>query len=1332
MFLRRSQMIAATIAALCLVIAGSAALAVSGPARVFSTSQTPIYFPLAEGNEWVYEEIRFDYFGPFELGQSKPNVVTQDFGNRVRTARITGVENYNGVTAFVWDRGGEESPTFALANSEQGLVCWRMGGQIFPTAQPFIIYPFTQGASWIIGDTNSDAIKFTVLATDEYVDVDAGEFSGCIKLKVEFYRPQDAPPPMLYAGPKLQALSNEFTIIWVAPFIGIVKEENYEMQGGFPMIRSRDELISFSVLIPDETPPPAPVVADDGDTSYGNALGAYWSCEDPDSGIASFQAAVSSTPNESGILQYDDGSSAIFNVGRFFGGCSYALPLEEGGTYYILVKALNNGGLWSDWGVSDGITVSLTPPTNDILPLALNNCWKYEVQSPFSQEPEEGEIKVERVKEEDGIKYFDVDVDIFDGDIDRQSVSLARVRQGFKLYKLGDREVSPPAIFLKWPVRVGESWSWDFPGIECSSTFTCQSLNEPVETPAGLFEGCVKICEERCDSGSYAYYYYKPGIGLVKIEEFQDEENVGNAVLTAWKILDSEPPPPADTTPPTTPVVADAGSVSRGNVLWGSWSSQDPESGIISYLVAISTTPNESGIVEDWQWDLCGDQTEGYTPPLNLVNGQTYYILVKATNSEGLTSEWGVSDGIQVFTSPTGTDLLPLAVGNYWEYDTECYEEDDLVESDGDDYDKDYIKVIDSSVSGSVNLFDTEVCFEEEPFVISLGRGTNGIMIYKFNGVPVPTPPGPQLFLKLPATVGTTWSWMEPGDDGPEFNQCRVMSVTDTVETPAGTFRNCVRVRIDHVTFGDYDLMWFAPGIGLVKNELWDTNGTTSTADDELLEVRTLKAWHLQPAPAAPDTTPPTKPTVTLASTIVYGNSVQASWSAQDNESGISEYQAAVSTSTSVSGILPETDWVSFGAATSGTLEDLPLQSGSTYYVLVKAKNGAGLWSQVGVSAAFKAEKEVGRIEISFVGVESEPIVRCQESGQFSAKVYDVDDIEMKGKTVIWSCEQEAGTITSSGRFTAGCNVGFYPGAVTATVFGSDVSESVDVEVIPGQPYQVVIDPAVVSVEAGTEQEFTATVFDRCGNEVPTATVYWSCKNPKAGTINSEGLFTAGTTPGKYPNVIQVMCGSKKAMASVTVTPTAPDYVEITPEVSTVEVGKTVRFKATAYKDDQPMSRFKFNWYIDEPPNVQGNIGKINKTSGAFTAGRTPASGIILAQAVYAGEEFGEPGILEITTVPGPVNKVIVTDADGVPVTTKIIPLGSTFQFAYKAYDKFNNFIQDHGLPVVWSVSSAALGTIDQDGLFTTGTKAASGSVTVKVGTKSGRASIKTLTVVTK
>ena len=110
------------------------------------------------------------------------------------------------------------------------------------------------------------------------------------------------------------------------------------------------------------------------------------------------------------------------------------------------------------------------------------------------------------------------------------------------------------------------------------------------------------------------------------------------------------------------------------------------------------------------------------------------------------------------------------------------------------------------------------------------------------------------------------------------------------------------------------------------------------------------------------DVTPPSQPTVTVQG--VYANSslseLKATWSAsEDQESGIMEYQYAISTDPNDPESGNVVPWTSAGTNPDATVTGLSLMNGTTYYVHVKAINGDGMSSEVSNSDGINIDTKV-------------------------------------------------------------------------------------------------------------------------------------------------------------------------------------------------------------------------------------------------------------------------------------------------------------------------------------------------------------------------------------
>jgi hypothetical protein len=87
----------------------------------------------------------------------------------------------------------------------------------------------------------------------------------------------------------------------------------------------------------------------------------------------------------------------------------------------------------------------------------------------------------------------------------------------------------------------------------------------------------------------------------------------------------------------------------------------------------------------------------------------------------------------------------------------------------------------------------------------------------------------------------------------------------------------------------------------------------------------------------------------------------------------------------------------------------------------------------------------------------------------------------------------------------------------------------------------ITVTPSNPSVAAGGTQQFTAVGKDGDGNVVEISPT-WSLKSVE-GSISGDGVFTAGSTTGTFPNAIAAKVGNVTGTASVIITAAAPDVV---------------------------------------------------------------------------------------------------------------------------------------------------------------------------------------------
>ncbi len=304
--------------------------------------------------------------------------------------------------------------------------------------------------------------------------------------------------------------------------------------------------------------------------------------------------------------------------------------------------------------------------------------------------------------------------------------------------------------------------------------------------------------------------------------------------------------------------------------------------------------------------------------------------------------------------------------------------------------------------------------------------------------------------------------------------------------------------------------------------------------------------------------------------------------------------------------------------------------------------------------------------------------------------------------TFTWSVSG-GGTINSAGLFTAGTTAGG-PFTVTASSGGKSGTASVTVTATTTVG-TITVSPSSANVVAQGTQTYTATAKDQFGNTMsPQPTITWTVSG--GGTINSAGLFTAGTTAGG-PFTVTATSGAKSGTASVTVTATTTlGSIVVSPSSANVVAQGTQTYTASA-KD-------QFGNTMSPQPTMTWTVsggGTIN-SAGLFTAGTT-AGGPFTVTAT-SGAKSGTASVTVTATTT--LGSIVVT-----PSSATVLFAG-TKQYTASAKDQFGNTLAVQPT-FTWTVSGG--GTINATGLFTAGSVAGGPfAVTASSGGKNGTASV--------
>jgi hypothetical protein len=171
---------------------------------------------------------------------------------------------------------------------------------------------------------------------------------------------------------------------------------------------------------------------------------------------------------------------------------------------------------------------------------------------------------------------------------------------------------------------------------------------------------------------------------------------------------------------------------------------------------------------------------------------------------------------------------------------------------------------------------------------------------------------------------------------------------------------------------------------------------------------------------------------------------------------------------------------------------------------------------------------------------------------QFNAVARDSANVTIPGADFEWSVVNGGGTIDDSGLFTAGNITGTYTNTVNVTAAYEGVFKSVfaTVTVTDKVLDHVIISPVAAGVTVNTTRQFTAIARDSQNVTIPDVTFEWAVVNG-GGTIDGNGLFTAGNITGNYTNTVKVTAVqgviSVTAYATVTVVPAPLKPVKLPP-----------------------------------------------------------------------------------------------------------------------------------------------------------------------------------------
>ena len=182
--------------------------------------------------------------------------------------------------------------------------------------------------------------------------------------------------------------------------------------------------------------------------------------------------------------------------------------------------------------------------------------------------------------------------------------------------------------------------------------------------------------------------------------------------------------------------------------------------------------------------------------------------------------------------------------------------------------------------------------------------------------------------------------------------------------------------------------------------------------------------------------------------------------------------------------------------------------------------------------------------------------------------------------------------------------VGTHTVKLTAIANGDSAETStaeITITVKHGPIDYVKLVPDTLELACNQIQQLTAEVMDEYGNPIPEAQITWKVPDNRAGSINSDGVFTAGTKSGSFNKGITVTASQNSHSAQTTIAvkilPGPLDRVKLSPSTLELAPSQSHQFTAEAtdaYDNSLPEAILVWKVIL--------NLGIIT-SDGMFTAG---------------------------------------------------------------------------------------------------------------------------------
>jgi hypothetical protein len=308
---------------------------------------------------------------------------------------------------------------------------------------------------------------------------------------------------------------------------------------------------------------------------------------------------------------------------------------------------------------------------------------------------------------------------------------------------------------------------------------------------------------------------------------------------------------------------------------------------------------------------------------------------------------------------------------------------------------------------------------------------------------------------------------------------------------------------------------------------------------------------------------------------------------------------------------------------------------------------------------------------------------------QFTAQV-----IGSVNTAVTWSlsgggCGGSAcGVITATGLYTAPTSIPI-PNVITVTATSqADSSKSASAQVTLLTAIEISISPTSKQLNAGAQQQFTATVTGSNAFGVNWSLSGAGCTGSACGAIDGTGLYTAPATVPTPPTITVTATAQADATksASATVTILSPITVSVSPSTAKVVTDATKQFTATV----AGTANTAVTWGVSGAGCSGATCGTIS-SAGLYTAPPSVPKPAIVTVTATSQADATKSATATVT--------IVLAVAVTVSPSSANVTAGAQQQFTATVTGTANK-------AVTWSLSGAgcsgaACGTITSAGLYT-------------------------------